>query len=87
MSHCVELGHIITSSSLVSLFFLPLVLTVDYLDVSDPERATLPRFEDIQEAYPKELGSYVQFPQFNLRTQSHKGRNASRIKPAVLFMF
>lgn len=49
------------------------VLTVDYLDVIDPERATLPRFEDISEAYPKELGSYVQFPQFDLRPQGHRG--------------
>lgn len=49
------------------------VLTVDYLDVSDPERATLPRFEDISEAYPKELGSFVQFPQFSLRPQGHRG--------------
>ncbi|TMS03043.1 Cadherin EGF LAG seven-pass G-type receptor 1, partial [Larimichthys crocea] len=48
------------------------LLTVDYLDVSDPERATLPRFQDIQEAYPKELGSSVHFPQFNLRTHAHK---------------
>lgn len=49
------------------------VLTVDYLDVTDPERATLPRFEDISEAYPKELGSCVQFPQFSLRPQGHRG--------------
>lgn len=48
---------------------------MDYLDVSNPERVTFPRFEDIQEDYPKELGSYIQFPQFNLRTQSNKGRN------------
>uniref|UniRef100_A0A3Q3WKM9 Cadherin EGF LAG seven-pass G-type receptor 1 n=1 Tax=Mola mola TaxID=94237 RepID=A0A3Q3WKM9_MOLML len=49
-----------------------MILTVDYLDVSDPERATLPRFEDIREAYPKELGSSVQFPQLNLRPQGRK---------------
>uniref|UniRef100_A0A8D3BBJ4 Cadherin EGF LAG seven-pass G-type receptor 1 n=1 Tax=Scophthalmus maximus TaxID=52904 RepID=A0A8D3BBJ4_SCOMX len=42
-----------------------MILTVDYLDVSDPERASFPRFQDIQEAYPKELGSYVHFPEFN----------------------
>uniref|UniRef100_A0A8D0AXG8 Cadherin EGF LAG seven-pass G-type receptor 1 n=1 Tax=Sander lucioperca TaxID=283035 RepID=A0A8D0AXG8_SANLU len=47
-----------------------MILTVDYLDVSDPERATLPRFQDIQEAYSKELGSSVHFPQFNLLCQS-----------------
>lgn len=63
---------------LTLLFSLLLVLTVDYLDVSYPERATLPRFEDIQETYPKELGSYVQFPKFNLRTQSLQGRNAGK---------
>uniref|UniRef100_G3Q5I8 Cadherin EGF LAG seven-pass G-type receptor 1a n=1 Tax=Gasterosteus aculeatus aculeatus TaxID=481459 RepID=G3Q5I8_GASAC len=42
-----------------------MILTVDYLDVSDPQRATLPRFQDIQEDYSKELGSSVQFPRFN----------------------
>uniref|UniRef100_A0A7N8X5C6 Cadherin EGF LAG seven-pass G-type receptor 1a n=1 Tax=Mastacembelus armatus TaxID=205130 RepID=A0A7N8X5C6_9TELE len=55
-----------------------MILTVDYLDVSDPERATLPRFQDIQEVYPKELGSSVHFPQFNLRTQGHRGRTSGR---------
>ncbi|XP_061571275.1 cadherin EGF LAG seven-pass G-type receptor 1 isoform X2 [Cololabis saira] len=49
-----------------------MILTVDYLDMSDPERATLPRFQDIQESYPKELGSSVHFPQFNLRTHLQK---------------
>uniref|UniRef100_UPI0037E959B4 cadherin EGF LAG seven-pass G-type receptor 1-like n=1 Tax=Semicossyphus pulcher TaxID=241346 RepID=UPI0037E959B4 len=49
-----------------------MILTVDYLDVSDPEKATLPRFHDIQEAYPRELGSSVHFPQFNLYTQEHR---------------
>uniref|UniRef100_A0A7N8YA50 Cadherin EGF LAG seven-pass G-type receptor 1a n=1 Tax=Mastacembelus armatus TaxID=205130 RepID=A0A7N8YA50_9TELE len=59
-----------------------MILTVDYLDVSDPERATLPRFQDIQEVYPKELGSSVHFPQFNLRTQGHRGRTSGRPTPA-----
>lgn len=51
------------------------VLTVDYLDVSDPLRATLPRFQDIQESFPKELGSSVRFPRFNAHTQVQKGRS------------
>ncbi|XP_074482164.1 cadherin EGF LAG seven-pass G-type receptor 1 isoform X2 [Sebastes fasciatus] len=49
-----------------------MILTVDYLDVSDPERATLPRFQDIHEEYSKDLGSSVHFPQFNLRAQAHR---------------
>ncbi|XP_056280679.1 cadherin EGF LAG seven-pass G-type receptor 1 isoform X1 [Pseudoliparis swirei] len=49
-----------------------MILTVDYLDVSDPEKATLPRFQDIHEEYSKDLGSSVQFPQFNLRVQGHR---------------
>uniref|UniRef100_A0AAQ6AC63 Cadherin EGF LAG seven-pass G-type receptor 1a n=1 Tax=Amphiprion ocellaris TaxID=80972 RepID=A0AAQ6AC63_AMPOC len=57
-----------------------MILTVDYLDVSDPERATFPHFKEIQEEFPKELGSSVQFPQFNLRAQVHKGRNSDWIK-------
>uniref|UniRef100_H3CYQ7 Cadherin EGF LAG seven-pass G-type receptor 1 n=1 Tax=Tetraodon nigroviridis TaxID=99883 RepID=H3CYQ7_TETNG len=55
-----------------------MILTVDYLDVTDPEKATLPRFEEISEVYPKELGSYVQFPQFDLRPQGHKVTPPSR---------
>lgn len=47
---------------------------MDYLDVSDPQRATLPRFQDIQEDYSKELGSSVQFPRFNPRTQGNRGQ-------------
>uniref|UniRef100_A0A3Q3J3E4 Cadherin EGF LAG seven-pass G-type receptor 1 n=1 Tax=Monopterus albus TaxID=43700 RepID=A0A3Q3J3E4_MONAL len=39
-----------------------MILTVDYLDVSDPEKAELPRFQDIQEAYSRELKSSVHFP-------------------------
>lgn len=57
-----------------NLALTPPVLTVDYLDVTHPERATLPRFDDIQEEYSKDLGSYVQFPHFNLRTQGLRGR-------------
>lgn len=49
---------------------------MDYLDVSDPERATLPRFQDIHEEYSKDLGSSVHFPQFNLRAQAHRGKKA-----------
>ncbi|XP_015253021.1 PREDICTED: cadherin EGF LAG seven-pass G-type receptor 1 isoform X2 [Cyprinodon variegatus] len=49
-----------------------MILTVDYLDVSDPEKATLPRFKDIQESYPKELGSSVHFPVFNLQGHVQK---------------
>ncbi|CAN9508289.1 unnamed protein product [Ophioblennius macclurei] len=49
-----------------------MIVTVDYLDVSDPERATFPHFGEIHEAYPKELGSSVHFPQFNLRSRIQK---------------
>uniref|UniRef100_H2MVT5 Cadherin EGF LAG seven-pass G-type receptor 1a n=1 Tax=Oryzias latipes TaxID=8090 RepID=H2MVT5_ORYLA len=43
-----------------------MILTVDYLDVSDPQRATLPRFQDIRESFAKELGSSVRFPKFTV---------------------
>lgn len=70
-----------------SLFFCSTVLTVDYLDVSDPEKATLPRFKDIQESYPRELGSSVHFPLFNLRDHVHKGNCMVQIRtvPPLLF--
>lgn len=41
--------------------------------MSDPEKATLPKFHDILEAYPKELRSSIQFPLFNLRTLGLRG--------------
>ncbi|KAM9328068.1 LOW QUALITY PROTEIN: cadherin EGF LAG seven-pass G-type receptor 1 [Pholidichthys leucotaenia] len=56
-----------------------MILTVDYLDQSSPEKATFPRFPEIQETYPKELGSSIHFPQLNLRTQ---GRKAAEPSPA-----
>ncbi|KAM3859079.1 cadherin EGF LAG seven-pass G-type receptor 1 [Diretmus argenteus] len=49
-----------------------MIVTVDYLDVSDPEKATFPRFQEIQESFPKELRSSVHFPEFNLRPQEHR---------------
>ncbi|XP_028304678.1 cadherin EGF LAG seven-pass G-type receptor 1 isoform X4 [Gouania willdenowi] len=49
-----------------------MILTVDYLDVMDPESATFPRFKEIQEEYPKELASSVHFPKFNLQPKGHK---------------
>ncbi|XP_068611577.1 cadherin EGF LAG seven-pass G-type receptor 1 [Brachionichthys hirsutus] len=56
-----------------------MILTVDYLDVSDPDRVTIPRFEDITEQYDKELGSSVHFPQFALR--SHGQREHGAVTP------
>lgn len=55
------------------LFACPVVLTVDYLDLSNPEKGTFPRFQDIQEAYSNDLRSSIHFPEFNLRAQGHKG--------------
>ncbi|XP_017285390.1 cadherin EGF LAG seven-pass G-type receptor 1 isoform X2 [Kryptolebias marmoratus] len=49
-----------------------MILTVDYLDKSNPEKATLPRFQDIQETYPKELGSSVHFPRFDSKSGIQK---------------
>uniref|UniRef100_A0AAV2IVZ2 Uncharacterized protein n=1 Tax=Knipowitschia caucasica TaxID=637954 RepID=A0AAV2IVZ2_KNICA len=54
-----------------------MILTVDYLDVTDPERATFPNFQEIHETFPKELGSSVHFPQFKQRTQ------ANRVEPTA----
>ncbi|KAG5830381.1 hypothetical protein ANANG_G00309980 [Anguilla anguilla] len=41
-----------------------MILAVDYLDSSDPDRAKMPRFPEIQEPYPEDLESSVQFPEF-----------------------
>ncbi|KAK7902003.1 hypothetical protein WMY93_018772 [Mugilogobius chulae] len=49
-----------------------MILTVDYLDIKDPERATFPNFQEIHEPFPRELGSSVHFPQFKQRTQAHR---------------
>ncbi|KAM6985970.1 cadherin EGF LAG seven-pass G-type receptor 1 [Aplochiton taeniatus] len=50
-----------------------MILVLDYLDVSDPEQATFPRFQDIQEFYSPDLKSSVRFPEFKLRPQEHRG--------------
>lgn len=49
-----------------------MILTVDYLDVTDPDRATFPNFPEIRESFPKELGSSVHFPQFRQRAQANR---------------
>ncbi|XP_061523757.1 cadherin EGF LAG seven-pass G-type receptor 1 isoform X2 [Phycodurus eques] len=49
-----------------------MILSVDYLDVSDPRKATFPHFQDIEKEYPQALGSSVHFPHFNLLGQWHK---------------
>uniref|UniRef100_A0A4W6E713 Cadherin EGF LAG seven-pass G-type receptor 1a n=1 Tax=Lates calcarifer TaxID=8187 RepID=A0A4W6E713_LATCA len=41
-------------------------------DNMNPDKVTFPRFQDIQEYYPRELGSSIHFPQFNLHTQGHR---------------
>ncbi|XP_077356776.1 cadherin EGF LAG seven-pass G-type receptor 1 isoform X2 [Festucalex cinctus] len=49
-----------------------MIFSVDYLDVTDPQKATFPRFHDIEEDYPDELESSVRFPHFNLLRQRRK---------------
>ncbi|XP_034019490.1 cadherin EGF LAG seven-pass G-type receptor 1 isoform X2 [Thalassophryne amazonica] len=53
-----------------------MILTVDYLNMSDPERASLPRFKEIKEAFSQELSSSIYFPQFKLGTKSHKAESS-----------
>ncbi|KAJ8245418.1 hypothetical protein GJAV_G00270520 [Gymnothorax javanicus] len=43
-----------------------MILAVDYLDASDPDRAMMPRFHEIQEAFPKDMESSVLFPKFTV---------------------
>lgn len=82
---CFSCGKKMITQSLLCLLLFISVLTVDYLDVSNPEKATFPRFREIQEAYPKELGSSVRFPQFNIGTQGNKGGNDASIRPQLNF--
>ncbi|XP_049616876.1 cadherin EGF LAG seven-pass G-type receptor 1 isoform X5 [Syngnathus scovelli] len=49
-----------------------MIFSVDYLDVSDPQKATFPHFHDIDEEYSEELESSIHFPHFNLLGQRHK---------------
>ncbi|XP_062339592.1 LOW QUALITY PROTEIN: cadherin EGF LAG seven-pass G-type receptor 1-like [Osmerus eperlanus] len=39
-----------------------MIVAVDYLDVRDPERSSLPRFQELLEDYPRELASSAHFP-------------------------
>ncbi|CAB1331623.1 unnamed protein product, partial [Coregonus sp. 'balchen'] len=41
-----------------------MIVSVDYLDPSRPERTNIPHFQEIQEAYSKEMESSVRFPEF-----------------------
>ncbi|XP_029607455.1 cadherin EGF LAG seven-pass G-type receptor 1 isoform X1 [Salmo trutta] len=41
-----------------------MIVSLDYLDPSRPERTNIPHFQEIQEAYSKEMESSVRFPEF-----------------------
>ncbi|XP_035384301.1 cadherin EGF LAG seven-pass G-type receptor 1 isoform X3 [Electrophorus electricus] len=49
-----------------------MILAVDYLDSSSPDKAKIPNFQKITEEYPKDLKSSVLFPEFNFRSTQHR---------------
>ncbi|XP_036375616.1 cadherin EGF LAG seven-pass G-type receptor 1 [Megalops cyprinoides] len=49
-----------------------MIVAVDYVDPSSPDHAKIPRFQEILEAYPKELESSVQFPEFPSKAAESK---------------
>ncbi|KAJ8262011.1 hypothetical protein GJAV_G00161080 [Gymnothorax javanicus] len=49
-----------------------MIVVVDYLDTSNPDLAQIPRFQEIQEVYPKDLESSVVFPDFALKPTEDK---------------
>ncbi|XP_066580030.1 cadherin EGF LAG seven-pass G-type receptor 1 isoform X2 [Amia ocellicauda] len=49
-----------------------MIISLDFLDDSNPDSAKIPRFEEIREAYPKDLESSVFFPETLLRPQDSK---------------
>ncbi|KAJ8374025.1 hypothetical protein SKAU_G00046050 [Synaphobranchus kaupii] len=59
-----------------------MIVAVDYLDSSDPDRAKMPRFHEIQEVYPKDMESSVQFPEFTENTADSKEANPADEPPA-----
>ncbi|XP_048865233.1 cadherin EGF LAG seven-pass G-type receptor 1-like isoform X2 [Brienomyrus brachyistius] len=79
-----------------------MIVAVDYLDTSNQDQAKMPRFQDIQNAYPKDLESSVRFPEFtskfsqdeehrgdpSLQTKSHtkKRRDAENVDPLPVAM-
>uniref|UniRef100_A0A3B3SA85 Cadherin EGF LAG seven-pass G-type receptor 1 n=1 Tax=Paramormyrops kingsleyae TaxID=1676925 RepID=A0A3B3SA85_9TELE len=51
-----------------------MIVAVDYLDTSNQDQAKMPRFQDIQNAYPKDLESSVRFPEFTSKFSQDEGR-------------
>ncbi|KAL4624920.1 cadherin EGF LAG seven-pass G-type receptor 1 [Arapaima gigas] len=49
-----------------------MIVAVDYLDTSSPDQAKIPRFQEIRDAYPKDLESSVRFPEFISRPAKDK---------------
>ncbi|KAJ8392025.1 hypothetical protein AAFF_G00083350 [Aldrovandia affinis] len=62
-----------------------MIVAADYLDSSDPDHAKIPRFQEIQEAYSKDLESSVQLSRVitrrTLRTPRKKRRHAESAGP------
>ncbi|XP_062852533.1 cadherin EGF LAG seven-pass G-type receptor 1 [Trichomycterus rosablanca] len=49
-----------------------MIMSVDYLDFTGPDAATMPHFQKIKEEYPKDLKSSVLFPEFNAKSIQDK---------------
>uniref|UniRef100_A0A8C9VE66 Cadherin EGF LAG seven-pass G-type receptor 1 n=1 Tax=Scleropages formosus TaxID=113540 RepID=A0A8C9VE66_SCLFO len=56
-----------------------MIVAIDYLDASGPDQAKIPRFQEIRDAYPKDLESSVRFPEFIAKPANDKGT----LDPAV----
>lgn len=59
--------------SIHTIFFSWSVFTMDFMDASSVSQAELPRFQEIKEAYSKELEASVIFPDLVMRTAGSRG--------------
>ncbi|KAK6318507.1 hypothetical protein J4Q44_G00117980 [Coregonus suidteri] len=59
-----------------------MIVSVDYLDPSNPEWTNIPRFQEIQ-AYPKEMESSVRFPEFPTQQEQPEEVKAVSIAPTT----
>ncbi|XP_076860885.1 LOW QUALITY PROTEIN: cadherin EGF LAG seven-pass G-type receptor 1 [Brachyhypopomus gauderio] len=49
-----------------------MIMAVDYLDPSSPDKAKMPQFQKIKEEFPKDLKSSVLFPEFNFKSTQQR---------------
>lgn len=72
----VYVKYSIACTCIITSFFTPKVMAVDYLDFSTPDDVKMPPFQKIKEEFSKDLQSSVLFPDFTVRSTQNKGKHS-----------